>query len=82
MLPQALDIWYTICYFNATKFGVELKIRPMMASSIASLLNMPVNSPVKLERTLLKAQVVNLLRSQIISHTMTPQRCEEGRATA
>jgi hypothetical protein len=22
----ALDIWYTICYFNRTKFGVELKI--------------------------------------------------------
>jgi DNA-binding GntR family transcriptional regulator len=43
-----------------------------MASSIASLLTMPVNSPVKLERTLLKAQVVELLRSQIILGRIPP----------
>jgi DNA-binding GntR family transcriptional regulator len=44
----------------------------MMASSIASLLNMPVDSPVKLKRTLLKAQVVELLRSQIILGRIPP----------
>jgi DNA-binding GntR family transcriptional regulator len=44
----------------------------MMASSIASLLNMPVNPPVKLARTLLKVQVVDLLRSQIILGRIPP----------
>jgi DNA-binding GntR family transcriptional regulator len=43
-----------------------------MASSIAPLLNISADLPMKVERTLLKSQVADLLRSQIINGRIPP----------
>ncbi len=43
-----------------------------MASSIAPMLTISADLPVKLERTLLKSQVADLLRSQIINGHIPP----------